>query len=349
MKPYGVLSDSHNHAFSAFSETLPSGINSRLQTTLDETKRCADEIKKAGGNLLVHAGDLFHVRGKLAPSVLNPTLDIYAEIIKSGIQVVILAGNHDLEGRESDRMSNAITALEGVGCRVINQPNYDVTDDLAMIPWQPNIEKLKTAIELTDPADRPRTDLILHAPIDGVLLGIPDHGLSPEYLKDLGYRRILSGHYHNYFPFEGEVYSIGALTHQTWSDVGTKAGFLIVSDSGVKWFKTHAPEFVDVSPATPEEELPLIVDGNFVRARLNNCKQKDIEETREYLMGLGAKGVTIIAQRDATVVSRAASSIKAGASLETSIHDFVKAMGVPNEAQLAVLCGDIIAEARGSV
>src|SRR3569833_3315235 len=129
MKPYGVMSDTHNHGWSAFATVLPSGVNSRLQIILDETWRCAQEIKKAGGDTLYHGGDLFHVRGSIAPSVLNPTTDCYRAIIEDGIQVVIDAGNHDLEGKEAARVSSAITALEGVGCKVVNKPEIHSRSD----------------------------------------------------------------------------------------------------------------------------------------------------------------------------------------------------------------------------
>src|SRR3569833_2574261 len=115
MKPYGVMSDTHNHGWSAFATVLPSGVNSRLQIILDETWRCAQEIKKAGGDTLYHGGDLFHVRGSIAPSVLNPTTDCYRAIIEDGIQVVIDAGNHDLEGKEAARVSSAGAAGGGGG------------------------------------------------------------------------------------------------------------------------------------------------------------------------------------------------------------------------------------------
>lgn len=343
MKPYGLISDTHNHNWSAFATTLPSGINSRLQYTLDETKRAASEVQKAGGNTLYHGGDLFHVRGNLAPSVLNPTKDCYRDIVKSGIRIVINAGNHDLEDKEATRISSAITSLEDVGCKVINKPTYDATDDVAIIPWIPNIKELKAAIEAIDSADRPTCDLLLHAPIDGVIKGLPDHGVTDAYLAALGFRRVFAGHYHHHKDFGNGVWSIGALTHQTWSDVGAKAGFLIVTDAGVKWHSTHAPQFVTIDGSTAPDDIPLIVDGNYVKVTINSAKTGDIDAMRQFLTDSGALGVIVLAEKaGGPAVARAGGTYKAGTTMEASIGDFIKAQPFTRPSELSLLCQDIL-------
>lgn len=346
-KPYGLISDTHHHLWSAFAYTLPTGVNNRLQVTLDETRRCAAEVKKAGGDTIFHGGDLFHVRGSIAPSVLNPTMDCYREIIASGVNIVINAGNHDLEGKEAERVSSAITALEGIGCRVVNKPNYGSHDDVAIIPWIANIANLKAAIEAIDPADRPDCDLLLHAPIDGVIPGLPDHGLDWAYLDGLGFRRVFAGHYHHHKNVGGNVWSIGSLTPQTWSDVSAKSGFLIVTPTEVNWFASHAPSFVEVDGATDPAEIPLIVDGNYVRVKINSSKASDIEAMRQFMTDSGAKGVTVLQVKGAAPTARAAgATLKAGATLEQSIGDFIKMKAFKREADLAALCGDIMATVR---
>lgn len=352
MIAYGILSDTHNHAWSAFAEVTVDGVNSRLQAILDETKRCAAEVRKAGGDTIVHGGDLFHVRGSIAPSVLNPTMDCYRDLIKDGFKIVIDAGNHDLEGKSADRIGSAITALEGIGCKVVNSFDYGikVMERVVLIPWTQNVAELKELIEKAKRSDsKPEElDLILHAPIDGVIDGIPPHGLDAGYLKSLGFRRVFCGHYHHHKDFGDGIYSIGALAHHTWSDIGTKAGFLIVSDEGVKWHKSHAPEFVEITAETDPDEVPLIVDGNYVRAKLRSAKQSDVEDSRQFLMDSGAKGVVIVVEREAAGVSReGAATVKAGASLEVSVTEFIKAQGHAKPVELAALCHDILTEARG--
>lgn len=349
MKPFGVISDTHNHLWSAFATTLPSGINSRLQTTLDETRRAAGEVRFAGGSTLYHGGDLFHVRGSIAPSVLNPTLDCYRDIIKSGIQIVINAGNHDLEGKEASRVSSAITALEDVGCKVINRITYDATDRMVVAPWMPSVAALKAAIEAVDPIDRKDCDLLLHAPIDGVIRGLPDHGVSDTYLAGLGFRRVFSGHYHHHKDFGNGVHSIGALTQQTWGDVGSKAGFLIVTDAGVKWHAAHAPQFVEIDASVAPEDIPMIVDGNYAKITINSDKSSDVEATRQFLLDSGALGVIVLAEKAAPVSARAGGTYKTGATMEASLGDYIKTQPFKRPAELSALCADILSKVRSIV
>lgn len=352
MKAYGLIADLHLHNWSSFASVDTDGVNSRLRLLLNDIFRCASEVRAAGGNTLVVAGDVFHVRGSIAPSVLNPTLDCFSQIVKSGMTVIVLAGNHDLEGKEATRLGSAITALEGVGCKVINDLARGLREmeRLILIPWTPAIKDLKEMIEsarAVDP-DPSQVDLILHAPIDGVIKGLPDHGLSPEWLASQGFRSVYSGHYHNHKSFDGNVHSIGALAHHTWSDVTSKAGFLVVSDTGPKWFKSHAPEFVEVTAETDADDIALMVDGNYVRAKINSTKQKDVEELRAYLTDNGAKGVVILAQKEGGVAPRAGATVKAGESLEVSVADFIKGQGYSNPAALAVLCQEILTETRSA-
>ena len=346
MKPYGLCADIHLHSWSAFSKVSTSGVNERLEIILSELKRCSVEVIKAGGDTMIVAGDIFHVRGSIAPLVLNPTMDCFREIISSGVNVTLLAGNHDAELKDVTRLSSAITALEGVGCSVINE--YVMSDDMILIPWQKSVAELKLKLESIT-GHRGSRDLILHAPIDDVLIGIPSHGLDASYLASLGFRRVFSGHYHNFKDFENKVYSIGSTTHLTWSDIDSKAGFLIVSDEGVKWHKSHAPEFVEIDAGMDHSEIAMIVDGHYVRAKLKTSKQSDVEESRQFLLDSGAKGVVIVAEREAVGAMRTGTAtVKAGASLEVSVGDFIKAQSYTNQEALALLCHEILTEARGA-
>lgn len=355
MKPYGIISDTHNHGWSAFASVNEHGINTRLQYTLDETYRAGMAVLEAGGDTLYHGGDLFHVRGSIAPSVLNPTKDLYKKLIAKGLKIVLLTGNHDLEGRDTTRIGSAVTALEDVGCKVVstNLSGLIADGNVIMVPWIQDIDELKSAIETAARSDVKGCDdldLIIHAPVDGVIPGLPDHGLSYKWLGEVGFRRVFSGHYHHHKDFGNGVYSIGALTHLNWGDVGSKAGFLIVSDEGVKWHASRAPSFVEIDGSTDPDEIPLIVDGAYVRAKLNTSKQHEIEAMRQHLLDCGALGVVILSQKEAptagTRTGAAAASVKAGASIETSVADFIKSGTFANPEKVTAAALAVLAEAR---
>ena len=345
MRPYGLMADLHLHAWSAFSTVTPEGVNSRLKGLLSEIVRCAEEVRGHGGDTIVMAGDVFHVRGSVSPSVLNPTLDTLKGLTSSGIRVIALAGNHDLEGKNSTRLGSAITALEGVGVHVVNKT--EAIDHMLCVPWVEHIDDLKGLLALFNKDETKGYDLIMHAPIDGVLMGIPNHGLAPEYLADLGFDRVFSGHYHHHKEFSGKVYSIGALAHHTWSDVNSKAGFLIVGDGFVEWRQSRLPEFIDITGDMDWEEARLLVDGNFARAKVTTSKMSDVESLREALLAEGAQGVIIQTIKTAKVerTGAVAASVKAGASIEASISEWVKAQSFPDAAQIERECQLVLAEA----
>ena len=354
MKSFGITSDSHCHNWHAFSTVLPSGVNSRLQNILDEKLRLAKETLAQGGKTIYHCGDLFHVRGNIAPSVLNPTLDTYRQIIDMGLKVRILAGNHDLEGRDAQRVSSAITALEGIGCEIVNAPTFFTDDRVVMIPWIQDVASLKAAIakavdEINGAAHshiHNDWSLMIHAPVDGVIAGLPAHGMTDKDLADYGFKYVFSGHYHHHKDFGNGVYSVGASTHQTWSDLKSKAGFLIISDDGVKWHKSHAPDFVEIDGDMDEFEIRAAVDGAYVRAKINSAKTADVERVRKFLTDCGAKGVMIITTKVVIEASRSSSTVKAGASIEESVSEFVNKSPAADKAALNKLCAEILAEAR---
>lgn len=341
MKPYVLLSDQHYHEWSAFSQIGPDGVNSRLQYQIGELRRAAAAVRAAGGNRIVSAGDTFHIRGGVRASVLNPVLDVHQELINDGFEFFMIPGNHDIASKDAERLSSSITALEAIGCKVFNKPT--VIENLVFVPWVASVDQLKITVESF--AGISKTDLIIHAPVDNVIPGLPDHGLDGQYLADLGFNRVFSGHYHAHKEIvTNKVWSIGATTHQTWSDVGTKAGFLIVTEEGVQFNSSHAPQFIDIDENFDADELPFIVDGNFVRMKLTTSKVKDVEDARQTMLDLGAKGVQILAVPAEQVSARTGTQVTKSATLDESVLEYVKSAGFNQKVGLA--CAEILNSVR---
>jgi hypothetical protein len=352
-KPYAIVSDTHNHNWSAFATILPTGVNSRLQATLDEFGRVSKELYDAGGINVYHAGDLFHVRGSVAPSVYNPTRDLMHSIHSTrGTNWIIDPGNHDLEGKHADRLGSAVAMIRDAGIEVVcKSSHYEHGDgtSVLVVPWFEKVDHLRTELEewAKGGCDAKVTDCIIHAPVNGVIMGIPDHGLDVSYLASLGFKRVFAGHYHNHKDFGNGVYSIGALTHLTWSDVDSKAGFLLVYDDRVEWRCTRAPQFIEIDSSTDPKSLPLICDGNFVRVKLKpGTKPAAVLALREHLeKKCGAKGVRVDIVKESTRIREGAGSVKAGASVEVSIADYIKAKGFPNATEIHKRSLQVLAEA----
>jgi len=354
MKPFGLIADLHLHLWSQFSEISPDGMNSRLQGLLDEIYRCGVEVKAAGGDTIYVAGDVFHVRGSVSPLVQNPAFDLFTKLKNEGISVVIIPGNHDLAGKNTTRLGSAVTALEGTGAVVCNEAKVFESGDekyVLVIPWYESLAELKsyiTTLAATADPSPENIDLILHAPINGVIAGLPEHGLDPEWLASLGFRRVFAGHHHNHRDFENSVFSIGALAHHTFSDVNSKAGFLIVGDD-VRWMQSHLPEFQDLDELIKldADAIPLLVDGNFVRVKTEKSKHSELEEIKSELLSYGAKAVIInqVRKPEARRSGGVVSSVSAGASLGVSVSEYVKSKAFNHAERVEREAQHILAEA----
>lgn len=337
-KPYALLSDLHFHEWNSFATTNDEGVNSRLQVIIDEVCRAKDELIKAGGDTMILAGDIFHTRGSISPEVLNPVIRLFENLTKD-IKVYAIPGNHDLATKDAAWLSNAASALEPAGVAMCHESGVAPEPNVLMVPWFSSVEALKAELEDLAPKNK-SCDLVIHAPVDGVIGGLPDHGLTDTYLSSLGFKRVFSGHYHSHKDFGNGVYSIGATTHQTWSDVGSKAGFLLVYPDRVQRFASHAPSFVDIYGDMDEEEL-MTCDGNFVRCKIGKATPAEINDIRQDLLSRGAKGVVIQAVKESSIEAREAGVSPKSVSLEQSVSDYVSKTYAA-KPELTALCADIL-------
>jgi len=350
--PYGVCSDTHLHNWSAFSQTLTGGINSRLNDILQEIEAAAINVAKAGGKHLYIAGDLFHVRGSVSPTVLNPAIDLFTRIHQDhGIETRILTGNHDLESRDSEALSSACEALRSVpGVTVVSKTSLFIDDQVAMIPWYDSMDRVREEIdkvvEACDGNPISEYALILHAPLNSVIAGIPDHGFYAAELAKHGFKHVFCGHYHAHKSFPGSVYSVGASTHQTWSDVGTLAGHLIVNDRHVQFYESKAPKFVDFDHRWDDDEAIERVSGNFVRVRLGAATDEQVSLIRDHIVALGAKGCVVQAIPTPKSAASSRTSTASATSTRQSISDWIKANSTLGEP-LEVMCAAIMDEVEG--
>jgi DNA repair exonuclease SbcCD nuclease subunit len=266
--PYGIISDVHCHNWSAYSHYSSSGINSRLEQTLDAIETAAKKVLEQGGRDLIITGDLFHTRGSIKPTVLNPTIELFERLIASGLRVHGFDGNHDAEGIHVTPMGSSMYTLSKLkDFNVFYEPTI-VDEKFLFIPWT---EKHHEVLDLTTKGSNLFSNLTIfcHVGMSGVLPGNFGDTLHPADFDKLDIKYVFSGHFHNHVSFNSRIYSVGALVHQTWGDVGSRAGYVIVSEDKVEQFETDAPKFLDF-----EDDTTFSPYGNYVRI-------KDIELTEE--------------------------------------------------------------------
>ena len=337
---YGIISDTHCHNWSTFSNVGVDGVNTRLSIILKEIKRAAEEVKKAGGKRLFHAGDLFHVRGSVAPSVLNPTLKTFEQIVEMGIEPVIICGNHDSEFRETNDLGSAISALAGIGCQIVNRPKYFEEERVLCMPWDANKELFLARLGMVS-ATRKDFDLVCHVALDGVFDRIEgSQCIDPNDIREKTHyevRRIFAGHLHAHKDLGNSSWSVGAIAQHNWGDVGTQAGFLLVEPNNnpingkVQFVASHAPRFIDLDKGMSLDDLRLEVDGNYVRAVVE-MTEAEVKAFRKELEKYGALGVTIICHTPAAERTDRI-TVSETESLESVVDKYIKKQVNPELAE----------------
>nr|WP_274615897.1 metallophosphoesterase [Sphingomonas sp. ACRSK] len=315
---------------------------------MGELERQARELLARGGVDMFLGGDLFHVRGRIDPTVFNPTMDTFRRICAMGVKVWCIAGNHDLTGKHSEKLGNAMQALDELDGFTAFTDSMLVTtaddQDVMMIPW---IEDLDDLRQLAIASASPDRDLIIHAPLNGVIKGLPDHGLDPVEVKRWGYRRVFVGHYHSHQQPQPGVFSIGSQTHQTFSDPGTLAGFLMVEpDGSVEHRESMAPQFVNIDDVADID--PVTVAGNYVRLRFKDADADTLSAAREALKDAGALAWVDHSSKKREV-TRGKSSSTANVTLEVSVASYVANhldTGKLSKKRVAVDALDVLREAR---
>lgn len=349
MATFGIMADLHCHNWQAFSTVNKDGINSRLADILHEVDRCCEKVQELGGDTIFIAGDVFHTRGNVAPSVFNPLRQRLGWWGECGMRFFIIAGNHDLESKESVALNSAVAMLNGPNVYPIHrtQTVTSLTPWVRLVPWMSDQslvpKEIEAALVGVPASRRQETYAFIHAGINTVLPGMPDKGIDAATLKALGLKGVFAGHYHNHKDLGDGIFSIGAPTHHTWGDVGMKAGFMVVHDDKPLWFASHAPSFIQIGSNLDEDELPLLVDGHFVKAELGSITQVEITEARRLLTEMGAKGVLINAAIKAPGIR--IGSIKASLdSLDMAVSEWITSNSMSAEVESESL--SILAEVR---
>jgi len=307
MTKYVVISDIHAHTWTLFAKTNPDGVNSRLRIILDEMERAANYGIKQGARHMVIAGDLFHTRGIIDPEVLNPLRETILKILRKGMNIDAIPGNHDLKSRDTSELSSSIQNLDGLSAlslnngacsfKVRNKVEAIKIDDalIGFVPWQHDKVRVLAGLkELQQHPEHEKMDVFIHAGISGVLPHSAGDELSASELADFGFRHVLAGHYHNHKTFSGGICSIGAIAHHNWGDVGTRAGFLLMDSESpdIHYVPSEAPDFVDLSGMS-EAEMKLACVGNYVRFRDTEITRGEAEIMRHGFQSYGALGVSI--------------------------------------------------------
>lgn len=171
---------------------------------------------------LIIAGDLNDTKAIIRAEVANAIISI---LKNSKVKIYILAGNHDLVNEKGSE--HGLNYLRPYA-KIVDKPTFGFIPNVFMVPYQSDIEKLKTLLS----AFNPSLIWIMHQGFMGAQMGdyIQDKtSIDPELVKDF---TVISGHYHRHQTL-GTVTYIGSPYTITYGEAndGPK-GFLILNEDG---------------------------------------------------------------------------------------------------------------------
>jgi len=217
------------------------------------------KIKDEGVTHLIHLGDLTDQRrgiNYLALSVMKKKF--IQPIADMGINTYILAGNHDVYYKNTNRI-NSLQELFGHG----EYPNIRFVWDKAetieigglkidLCPWlnPENMDKNLSYLKNSD------SDLLMgHFEFEGFDMGggrLCTHGLSP---KTFPHRKVFSGHFHTPST-RGRIRYLGAPYEMTWADCDGSRGFHILH-TDTKTVDTHLNPLKLFKKVSLDEDVTL--------------------------------------------------------------------------------------------
>lgn len=265
------ISDLHFHNYKPHSEIIE-GVNSRLLDVAGAVRAAYEIGVKDGCELCLVAGDVFHVRGSVRPSVLSFVVELFAELAME-IPTIIIPGNHDIENYSGGATAiDTLDLLDGVN--VVAEPDMITINgqDIIAIPYIHKMDDFRETFQRLSKSKKhasPETITLIHQGIDAFASdGMPETGLTPEWLMTYNDGWVFSGHYHT--PSNrGNVVNIGAVCHHTFGDVGENRGCYVFDiESKTPIYQSlikAAPSFVDVTSDTYLDETPI--KDNIIRIR----------------------------------------------------------------------------------
>ena len=247
------------------------------------------EIQKRGIKKIVWAGDVFDKRKNINIRTLSRVRkEIFDKLKAAGIQIIMLAGNHDVYYKNTNEY-NSIRELLG------DYSNIEIIDTLpevrgefgglhkvGYVPWicQANYDDCMGMLDTTE-----ARVVIGHFEIAGFDMhpGIPcHHGMQSKTFER--FQKVLSGHFHTRSTV-GNITYLGTQYQMTWADYGDPKGFNILhEDLELEFVQHDNPMFIRFVYAPKDDSIywpvPKKVKDKYVKIIV---KERD-DETDSAIM-----------------------------------------------------------------
>lgn len=238
-----VTADVHAHIYREFNKTTDLTGSSRLDQVVNVLRQIKKECLQRGIKHLAIAGDLFHVRGKVATVVFNSIYDEIKTFYEDGIEVLMIPGNHD-DNDNSDLPKHSLHAFKDIeGVKVVD--TLSVVEfggqKIACCRYSKNTKMIVDFINSIEDED---VTLLGHLGLSGAFVGKGSYPMQdafrPSDLRPGFFKFIALGHFHKMQYIEGRnnFFYTGSPLQHSFNDEGAECGFHILD------YDTDSSEFI---------------------------------------------------------------------------------------------------------
>lgn len=326
------MGDPHFHEWQQFSHTLPSGINSRLQLSVDAMIQAAELAGSEG--MLVVMGDMFHDRSALTHDVISSAIKA-VDAASCLTTLVMLNGNHDQSMRDGSQHSlemfryfpNVTTVDIDM---VISAEVRDKQLKLCCRSFTEDMEEVRKFAERSAKIKGPKIMCLHQGVRDAVMDGgkIDQKSLTIKQLQHEAFDAIICGHYHTPQQIQN-LYFVGSPYQSNRGEAGQEKRFLVYDGEMRSEPVTDMPEFRTIRyssfknveeckefMATTQHFTDLVVEAD----RSNEVKKADLPNN-----------VTIIAENEEPIMDVPASEITS-LDLAEAARQYMTVIGRPDLA-----------------
>jgi len=276
---------------------LGAGSDRRQQDILDSFAEAVDKIIELRPDLVINAGDLFHM--------VHPTNRVIAfaseQLIRLGrdakIPVVVISGNHDApKQRHIGSVLSIFKNFENI--YPIYKSRYERLTlgecAISAVPHCLTTDILKEELQKIEPDPNAKYNiLILHGVVGGIkefqMADLSEQEIATSYFN-LGFDYVALGHYHNFTEIQPMVYYSGSTERLSQSEAGHEKGIVEVDlaapDKKVIFHPIRARVMIDlpsikVKGKTADDivtELEQIVRNQKPEDKIIRIKLTDIPE-----------------------------------------------------------------------
>jgi DNA repair exonuclease SbcCD nuclease subunit len=256
-------------------------------------------------------GDLLESRTILTFRIWPRVEKYFDDLVKTGMKVNLLAGNHDFYGTAVRSNSNLRYVSLNDKVRIIDTVQQD-DDGVLWVPWLFDEEKINY---------NKKTEVVFgHLPINGFHIGInkvEENGIDLDWNGDLP---VYLGHFHTP-QVQGTIRYLGSIIHSTWNDEGQpKYGYILDNDFNIEATISLNDHFVNLIKVDYDElkELKLPLRSKIT---VINVPVGDEALVAKALTKEGALSVECLNKNDSLEIEDIDKQTAEGLSVEEAIVD----------------------------